>query len=350
MDKILNFKFLGNSIYSYLKTLIAFLIFSSIVFVSSRVILKVLSKVKNLKDNVAVRLSIFVVKRFAPLFYLFSFLLSLEFLNLTSFKTILHSFDKGILAFSIIYLIISIIDFVVSEIQLTTTLEDNQKQTLRLLSIIIKIIVILLGLVFIIKNFIPTFEITSILTTFGVGGVVVGLALQKTLQDVLNYFALVFDKPFFVGDYILFDTYQGTVKRIGIRSTRILSLSGEEISVPNSVITSAVIKNYSRLETRRIQTKVSVSFDTNKEKLEKVSDILKSSVESVEKTAFAFARLSNFGNYSFDFTLAYYINELDYNKFMELQEKVNIAIVDNLKKEGILLTYPIEVVKLDRQQ
>ncbi|MGC8758126.1 MAG: mechanosensitive ion channel family protein, partial [Caldisericaceae bacterium] len=167
---------------------------------------------------------------------------------------------------------------------------------------------------------------------------------------VLNYFAIIFDKPFVEGEYIVTGDVQGTITKIGLRSTRLISLSGEEINIPNSVITAQVIRNWSRVTTRRVQANIGIAYETEKGKLEKMSAILKSAVESVEKTAFAFGRFTSFGAYSLNFTLAYYINEIDYNTFMELQEKVNIAIFDTLQKEGITIVYPIQVVRLEDEK
>jgi small-conductance mechanosensitive channel len=347
IKRLLEIKFLGNSILRYLISILIFASISIVIFVVNKIFKRIIDKIKDRKDNVGLRLTQFLVRRVSPLLYIFAFLISLEQLNLQDFRAILHSIERGFVAILIIYLLTAVIDFLYSEILISSKLQDDQKKAMRTLMLSIKIIIILLGVVFIIKNFIPTFDITSILTTFGVGGLIVGLGLQRILQDILNYFAIIFDKPFVEGEYIVMGDTQGTVSKIGIRSTRLVSLSGEEINIPNSVITSQVIRNWSRLTTRRVQVNIAVALETEKEKLEKISDLLKKAVESVEKTTFAFARLSNFGTYSVNYTLAYYINEIDYNNFMRLQEAVNIAILENLRKEGIFIVYPIQVVRLE---
>ncbi|MGB9794226.1 mechanosensitive ion channel family protein [Caldisericum exile] len=347
INKLLETQIWGNTILRYL---ISFLIFISLIlfiFLTEKILKSIIDKIKDKRDNFGIRLTQFLFRRLGPVLYVFAFLVSLEQLNLQDFRTILHSLERGLIAVAIIYVLVAIIDFVYSEILTTSILEETQKKALRALMISIKIVVVLLGIVFIVKNFIPAFDITSILTTFGVGGVIIGLGLQRILQDVLNYFAIIFDKPFVEGEYIVTGDVQGTVSKIGLRSTRIVSLSGEEINIPNSIITSQIVRNWSRLVTRRVQINIGVAFETEKEKLEKMSDILKSAVESVDETVFAFARFSGIGQYSLNFTLAYYINEKDYNKFMELQEKVNIAIVEILKKEGVSIVYPIQVVRVE---
>jgi len=347
IKRLLEINFSGNSILRYLISILIFASISIVIFVVNKIFKRIIDKIKDRKDNVGLRLTQFLIRRVSPLLYIFAFLIGLEQLNLQDFRTILHSIERGFVAILIIYLLTAVIDFLYSEILISSKLQDDQKKAMRILMLSIKIIIILLGIVFIIKNFIPTFDITSILTTFGVGGLIVGLGLQKILQDILNYFAIIFDKPFVEGEYIVMGDTQGTVSKIGIRSTRLVSLSGEEINIPNSVITSQVIRNWSRLTTRRVQVNIAVALETEKEKLERINDLLKKAVESVEKTAFAFARLSNFGVYSVNYTLAYYINEIDYNNFMRLQEAVNIAILENLRKEGISIAYPIQVVRLE---
>lgn len=347
LDRILTTEFFGNTMLKYLISVLIFGLLCLLIWGLNRILKKTLYKLRNIEDNLGIRIAQFLLSRLSPILYFFAFFISLEQLNLPDFKTLLHSIDKGLIAVSIIYLFVAIIDFIYSEILVASTLEDNQKKLLRVLMISIKVIIILLGIVFVIKNFVPTFEITSILTTFGIGGVIVGLGLQNILQDVLNYFAIIFDNPFKEGEYILFGEFQGTISKIGIRSTRLISLSGEEINVPNSVITSQVIRNYSRLNTRRVQSKISIPFSIEKNLLDMIPKILESAILSVPNTVFSFARLSGFGNYSYDFTLAYYINETDYNKFMELQETANFAIIDILKKSGISIAYPIQIIRLE---
>lgn len=346
IESILNYTIFNNTIKDYLEFILLFLGVSLIIFAFSKLLLKTLSKVQN-KEKFDIKTILFIIKRLTPIFYVFAFLLSVESLKLNNYKTILHVIEKGILSISIIYVFILLVDVVRMEIFARSKLVDGEKNTLNIIFVSIKILIILFGSIFVIKNFIPTFEISSLLASVGVSGIIIGLALQKTLQDIFNYISLVLDKPYVEGDYILFDQYQGTVKKIGIRSTRLESLSGEEISVPNSVITSAIIKNYSRLTTRRVQILIHVPFETDKDKLKEIPSILKAAVESVEQTVFAFARFSNISDYSFDYTLAYYINEIDYNRYMELLEKVNLAIVEKLREFGVFITYPIEVVKLD---
>jgi len=346
IDRLLAAGFLGNSVLKYLISFLIFVAISCAILVVNKAFKSIIDRIKDKKNNVGIRLAQFLFRRVSPLLYVFAFLIALEQLNLQDFRSVVHSIDRGFVAILIIYLLIAVVDFLYSEILLTSKFQDDQKRAMRILMLSIKVLIVLFGLIFIIKNFIPTFEITSLLTTFGVGGVIVGLGLQRILQDVLNYFAIIFDKPFVEGNYIVMGDTQGTISSIGMRSTRLVSLSGEEVNIPNSVITSQVVRNWSRLATRRVQINVSIALETEKEKLEKMSDLLKGTVERVEKTVFAFARLSNFGSYSINYTLAYYINEIDYNNFMRLQEAVNIAILESLRKEAISIVYPIQVVRL----
>lgn len=345
--RIVEQEFLGNSILQYALSLFIFSLISFIIFALNKIFKGMIDKLKEKADNLGVRLAQFLFRRISPLLYIFAFLISLEQLNLGGFRSVLRSIQRGLVAVLIIYLFTVSVDFFYREILSSSRLQDDQKKALRILMVSVKIIIILFGLVFIIKNFIPTFDITSILTTFGIGGIIVGLGLQKILQDVLNYFAIVFDRPFVEGEFIVTGDVLGTVSKIGIRSTRLTSLSGEEIDIPNSVIVSQVIRNWSRLTTRRVQVNISIAYETEKEKLKKMNDLLKVAVESVENTKFVFARLSNFGPYSINYTLVYYVNEKDYNNFMLLQEVVNINILESLRKEGISIVYPIQVVRLE---
>src|SRR5690606_17251880 len=137
-----------------------------------------------------------------------------------------------------------------------------------------------IGLLFVLSNF--GIDVTSLIAALGVGGIAVAFALQQILSDLFGSFAIYFDKAFVPGDFIIVGNQMGTVEKIGIKTTRIKSLQGEELVFSNQQLTSATIQNYQHMQERRIAFEIGVTYDTSTKKLRKAVDIVKQAIESSE--------------------------------------------------------------------
>ncbi|HJR09875.1 MAG TPA: mechanosensitive ion channel family protein [Rhodanobacteraceae bacterium] len=187
-------------------------------------------------------------------------------------------------------------------------------------------------------------NITAFVASLGVGGVAVALALQNVLGDLFASISIGLDKPFEVGDSIAFDSGQGTVTKVGIKSTRIQSLSGEELAVSNSVLLKSLIHNYSRMKQRRVVFNFRLPFDTPRDKLPTVVERVRSFIEREKPTRFDRGYLSGFGDYGLDFEFVYYVLDPGYNTFVEIQQRINLAMLEAWDELGIEFAVPARKV------
>lgn len=192
------------------------------------------------------------------------------------------------------------------------------------------------------------YDITALLAGLGIGGIAIALALQNILDDIFSSLSIYFDKPFVVGDFIIIGDDLGVVNKIGIKTTRIQHLQGQELVVSNKELTSTRIHNYGKMEKRRISFNFGVTYETPSEKLDEIPRIVKDVVESVELTTFDRAHFKKFGDYSLNYEVVYYIATSDYNKYMDIQQAINVGIMKRFQKEDIGFAYPTQTIELKK--
>lgn len=226
---------------------------------------------------------------------------------------------------------------------------DDRVKQLGGIMLIINIIVWALGLIFLFDNM--GFDVTAVIAGMGIGGIAIALAAQNILGDLFNYFVIFFDKPFEIGDFVIVDDKLGTIQNIGIKTTRIKSLSGEQLVFSNSDLTSSRIHNYKKMATRRIVFKIGVTYETPFEKLKMIPGLLKSIVEEqVEKTVFDRAHFSSFGDSSLDFEVVHIIQSADFNIYMDIQQEINYRIFEEFEKMEVVIAYPTRTLWLANAQ
>jgi small-conductance mechanosensitive channel len=183
-------------------------------------------------------------------------------------------------------------------------------------------------------------EITTLVAGLGVSGIAVALAVQNILGDLFASLSIVFDKPFVLGDFVIVDTYMGTVEKIGLKTTRLRSLSGEQLIFSNADLLGSRIRNYKRMFERRIVFTFGVIYQTPVEKLEKIPGMVRAIIEGAENTRFDRAHFKEYGDSSLNFEVVYYVLVPDYNTYMDRQQAINLAIFRQFAAEGIEFAYP----------
>jgi small-conductance mechanosensitive channel len=192
------------------------------------------------------------------------------------------------------------------------------------------------------------FDITALMAGLGIGGLAIAFALQNVLSDVFASFSLYLDKPFKTGDFIIVDDFLGTVRHIGIKSTRIESLWGEEVIMPNKYLTEAKVKNYKRMENRRIVFEFGVVYQTPAAKMRKIPEIVQSVINGIELAGVDRVHWKGFGDSALTFEVMYRVNSPDYNQYMDVQQEINLQLKEKLEKEGIDFAYPTQTVYLQK--
>jgi small-conductance mechanosensitive channel len=187
-------------------------------------------------------------------------------------------------------------------------------------------------------------EVTALLTTLGIGGIAVALAVQNILGDLFASLSIVLDKPFVIGDFLSVGDYKGSVEYIGLKTTRLRSLSGEQLVISNGDLLKSRIRNHGRMGDRRAVFTTGVTYDTPREALERIPIMIREIVESQENTRFDRSHLIEFGDYAILFETVYYVTVPEYQVYRDIQQAVNLEIHRGFEEGGIEFAYPTQVV------
>ncbi len=340
---IIGYDFFGNSLLDYAKALGYFLLSLIILFFLRKIILH---RMKKAAEHTKTTWDDFIVKQIqdhvVPILYFGSFYLSIQGLaihpNITFFLN----------AVAILLLNYNILRFLSSSVhrflQQRETLSNGtqQRPAFKGLFPAINTLIWGTGVIFLMDNF--GLDISSIVTGLGIGGVAVALAAQAILADVFSYFSIMIDKPFEIGDFIIVGDISGTIEHIGLKTTRVRSLSGEQVIFSNTDMTSSRIKNYKRMYERRVVFKISVVYETEYEKLVLIPAIVRKAVEELSDVRFDRTHFATLGNFSLDFEVVYFVLNADYNIYMDIHQSLNLSIIKSFGKEGIEFAYPTQVV------
>jgi small-conductance mechanosensitive channel len=192
-------------------------------------------------------------------------------------------------------------------------------------------------------------EITALIAGLGIGGIAIGLPIQNILGDLFASLSIVLDKPFEVGDFIIVDTYVGTVERVGLKTTRVRSVNGEQLVFSNGDLLQSRIQNYKRMAERRIIFSVGVVYGTPPEKLTAIPVMVQEIVEGQEQTRFDRAHFKAFGDFALNFEVVYYVLDQDYKLCMDIQQAINLALYRRFQEAGIEFAFPTQTLHLDGQ-
>lgn len=187
-------------------------------------------------------------------------------------------------------------------------------------------------------------NITAFIASLGVGGIAVALAAQNILGDLFASVAIALDKPFEVGDFIVLGTVAGTVEMVGVKTTRIRSLGGEQIVMSNTELLKQTVSNYKRLRERRIVFGFGVTYDTTPAQAEAIPAVVRKVVEASEKLRFDRAHFKALGESSLDFEVVYYVLEPDFQTYMDQQQRINLALMRELRALGVEFAFPTRTV------
>ena len=190
------------------------------------------------------------------------------------------------------------------------------------------------------------FDVTALVAGLGIGGIAVALAMQNILGDLFASAAIVLDKPFMVGDFIVVGEHAGTVEKVGLKTTRVRSLSGEQLVFANALLLNAQLRNFKRMNERRIAFAIGVTYETPLEKLRALPGWLKAAVEAQPKARFDRAHFKSYGDFSLNFEVVYYVLSAEFNVYMDTQQGINLTIYQKLAQEGVQFAYPTRTLYL----
>lgn len=219
--------------------------------------------------------------------------------------------------------------------------------TIAAMSFIAKIVLWVVAFLLLLDNL--GIDITALVAGLGIGGIAVALAVQNVLGDLFASLSIVLDKPFVIGDFIIVGDLLGTVDHIGLKTTRVRSLSGEQIIFSNADLLQSRIRNYKRMVERRVVFSLGVTYQTTYENMTKIPKIIKEIIESQDNTRFDRAHFKEYGNFALIFEMVYYVLNPEYNVYMDIHQAINLAILDRFEKEKIEFAYPTQTLYINKE-
>lgn len=215
--------------------------------------------------------------------------------------------------------------------------------TTTLIGIMVRLVVWTIMLLSILANL--GVNITALVASLGVGGIAIALAVQTLLSDVFASLSIGIDKPFEIGDFVVFGEVAGTIEHIGLKSTRIRALSGEQVVCSNADLLGQIVHNYKRMNTRRIVFKFGIAYETSSAQARQVGQLVKRIIDGLDEVTFDRAHLLAFDDSQMTYEVVYIMQSADYNRYMDIQQEINLALIDGLDELGVSFAYPVRRVE-----
>ncbi|WP_044198594.1 mechanosensitive ion channel family protein [Dyadobacter tibetensis] len=324
------------------------LLFLAVSFLAIKIFqVYIISRLKTWADHTRTSWDNFLVKQVdesgIPILYISATYLAITSLNLPEkVKQVVHIAYMVAFAFFVIRAISSTFRrFVYSFLKAQDNSEAKRKQASGLITIVTSVIWVLGG-IFIVDNL--GYDATTLITGLGIGGIAIALAAQAILGDLFSYFVIFFDKPFEIGDFVVVDDKNGVIEYIGIKTTRIKTLSGEQLVCSNTDLTNSRLHNFKRMERRRIVFGLGVTYQTSHEQLKAIPALVRQIIEADALIQFDRGHFSGYGDFSLNFEFVYYVLSPDYGVYMDKQQAIYLDIFEAFEKRKIEFAYPTQTL------
>lgn len=351
IEQLKEYSIFGNTAYDYL---IALAVFIGLIIVLKIIKMLIIGKLRKLAKKTKTDFDDILIEIFSKVKPPFYFFVALYFgIRVLDLPQVAAEAVKVVFIVVLVYEVISglgkLSDYFVGKYLAKTEGSDDQvtsQSMVKSANMIIKIVLWLLGIVLILANL--GINVTSIIASLGIGGLAVALALQNILSDIFSSFSLYIDKPFKVGDYIAIGTDSGTVEKIGLKTTRIRTLQGEELVVSNKELTSTRVQNFKKMEKRRIAFTIGVIYGLKPGQLEKIPAIIKEVIDTAENAEFDRCHFKEYNDSSLDFETVFYVNSAEYVEYMDIRQGINLEIYKKFAAEKIDFAYPTQTVFIEK--
>ncbi|MGE4353327.1 MAG: mechanosensitive ion channel family protein [Oscillospiraceae bacterium] len=345
MREFLNQSYFNNTVQDYLVFLAILLGSSAVIAILKHILLKrlevLVKKTKQTYDDLLLHT---VEKYLMPMLYFGALYFSTKALTLCDLLQKSVDFLATLIAIVLGAMLVSSLLILIFTSYWNRRFEDSGKYAAKWIASIIKFVVWVIALLLFLDNI--HVEVNTLVASLGIGSIAVAFAAQAVLSDLLSFFAIIFDRPFELGDFIIVGDLMGTVEHIGIKTTRLRSLSGEQLIFSNLDLTSSRLKNYKTLKKRRILFTLGVTYDTTPAQLKEIPQIIKTIIGETEGTEFDRAHFTAYGDFSLNFEIVYYVLSDDYNTYMDLQQAINLKIKEEFDRRGIQFAFPTQTLYL----
>ncbi|WP_322744904.1 mechanosensitive ion channel family protein [Leptolyngbya ectocarpi] len=347
LNNFLNTAFLSNTVEDYLIAIATFLVALLVIRIVKSV---VVGRIKKWSRHTATDLDDRLIRIIEqPTLLLLSvgaFYIGVG--NLSLHPVLQQSFDVVCVAVGtvlVIQLLGSLVEYGARLYLLKRGEDPAMEQTINAVVPAVKVIVWAIGLVFLLDNL--GFDISAVVAGLGIGGIAIALAAQGVLGDLFSYVSILFDRPFELGDFIVVGDLVGTVEHIGLKTTRLRSLTGEELVIANTDITASRIQNYKRMARRRIAFNLGVTYETTAVQMKQIPGIIQEIVENVDSVTFDRAHFSSYGDFSLNYEVVYYVETNDYEIYMDAKQLIYLAIKEAFEARSIEFAYPTQTLYID---
>ena len=337
-------QFLGNTVQDYLVAAAVFVVVCSGLPIVRAIVLRHLKTLSQRTANDFDDLLYDLLRRIVgPLVYLFTALYASTLL-----LTLPDTLGRALQGLFIILLTIKVAQILqgITAYGIRKWSEQTAKDDptsaamLRNMTWVVRLLIWAATLLFIFDNL--GVNITAFVASLGIGGVAIALAAQAVLGDAFSSFAIFMDKPFQVGDFIIVGDLLGTVEHVGFKTTRIRSLGGEQLIFSNTDLTSSRIKNYKRMQERRVVFSIGVIYQTPIEKVKALPQMIRRVVEEHESARFDRAHFKSFGDFALIYEVVLIVLRPDYNTYMDVQQSINFRLMEEFQKAEIEFAYPTQ--------
>ncbi len=349
LSALLSRPMLGNTAGQWLGAFLGFVLIFLILRLAVVLVVRVLARIRRgTGGEISTLAAAFLVWIPAWLWALISLLLALRMLDRTL------SVERLILAglFTIVVVLAIVLAHRILAFLLLRMIRRSRPEGMGELpvvfSVTIAVVLWSLGLLLILSNL--GVNVVSLVAGLGIGGIAIALAAQNILSDFFSSYSITLDQPFKEGDFIVVGQHMGVVKKIGIKTTRLQALQGEEIVIPNQELTTTRVQNFKRMRERRIVFGFGVTYDTSPEQLREIPEAVRAIIEAEEHTRFDRAHFVRFGESGLEFEVVYYINRSEYDLYMNAQQAINLAIMERFAAQGIAFAFPTRTVHITKDE
>lgn len=336
--------FWSNTYQQYLMAFIAFIVLLIIFKIFQQIIIARLKKLAEKTETDIDDAAIKVVRSIKPPFYFYlAFWIALNFLAV---HEIVQKVINAALIILVTYQVITAVQVLIDHVTQKRIKDKDSQKAVQFLGKFAKGVLWVFGLLLLLSNL--GVNVTSLIAGLGIGGIAIALALQNILGDLFSAFAIYFDKPFKVGDFIIVGQEQGTIEKIGVKTTRIRSLSGEQIVIPNTDLTAARIHNYKKMQERRVLLSLGVTYDTPTEKLKVIPKTIEEIISSIDLARFDRAHFKAFGDSALLFEIVYFVKNRDYADYMDVNQEIHLKINEEFANKNLEMAFPTQTIHLQK--
>jgi len=288
------------------------------------------------------------LKTFLNFIYFGAFYISVKRLAMESqIEKYFNIFVTLLLIFFGVQFILSITIYGLETYWVKKEKDKSKKQALKGIITILKFIIWSIVFILVLDNM--GIKISTLVAGLGIGGIAIALAAQTVLGDLFSYFIIFFDRPFEIGDFIIVGDFKGTVEYIGLKTTRLSSLGGEQLIFSNQDLTNSRIKNYKRMNRRRVAFQFGITYQTGLQKLKEIPKVVEEIITKIPETTFDRAHFASYGDFSLNFDVVYYIHSNNYNTYMNIQQEINFQLKDAFEKQEIEFAYPTQTLFMAKE-